>query len=196
MERREVLTGMGAMLVAPLFIKAAMAQDAGMPAAMPMPGQGMDDAQAKHMQQTMMCGSLSLITSRMAEKKAQNSKVKEFAKFEVAEQETIADILMGMMKDSAQASGTVNAPTDEQAMANLDQDGKNSIAKLNGLSGADFDKAYVKAQIDTHKKLLDIQNDYLKAGKNREELDVAKLAKGMINEHLQLLSDIEKMMNK
>jgi putative membrane protein len=144
--------------------------------------------------QTLMTGSLSLIISRMAEKMAKSQKVLEFARFEVAEQETVADILMGMMKDPSQATGTVNPPSDDQAMANVDQNGKDLIAKLKGLSGVKFDKEYVSAEIDGHHKLLDVQDSYLSSGKNRETLDVAKLAKGMIKEHLQLLSDLQKKM--
>jgi putative membrane protein len=55
------------------------------------------------------------------------------------------------------------------------------------LNGAGFDKAYVAAQLDGHKKLLAIQEDYLKVGQNREHLSVAKLARGMINEHIDHL---------
>ena len=191
MERRALLAGIGgALAAAPLLMHTAFAQTE----AMPMPGQPMDNDEATHAKQTLVNGSLSLLTSRMAVKKAQNPKVLEFAKFEVAEQETIGDIIMGMMKDPSQATGTVTPPADEEAMANVDQKGQDVITKLKGLSGADFEKAYVDAQVDTHKKLLDIQNTYLSSGKNREELDVAKLAKGMINEHLKLLSDIQKKM--
>jgi putative membrane protein len=194
MDRRVLLTGMGAMIGAPLFIRTAFAQDmAPAGSVQPMPGETLDADQAKHMQQTMMCGSLSLLASRMAVKKAKNAKVLEFAKFEVAEQETVADILNGMMKSPSDASGKVVAPSDEEAMSHVDADGKDTLNKLKGLSGAQFDDAFVKAQVDTHKKLLSIQESYLDSGKNREELSVAKLAKGMIDEHLKLLNDIEKM---
>lgn len=69
----------------------------------------------------------------------------------------------------------------------LDAEGKASLEKLKGLSGADFDKAYVTAQLDGHKKLLMIQEDYLKAGQNREHLSVTKLARGQIKEHIEHL---------
>jgi putative membrane protein len=46
---------------------------------------------------------------------------------------------------------------------------------------------YVSAQIDGHQELLKIQETYLKSGSMREEVSVAKLARGQIKEHLALL---------
>ena len=43
---------------------------------------------------------------------------------------------------------------------------------------------YISAQLDGHKKLLAIQEDYLKVGQNREHLSVTKLARGQIKEHI------------
>jgi len=40
--------------------------------------------------------------------------------------------------------------------------------------------------------LLEIQDTYLKVADDADETNVAKLAKGMIKEHLVLLTDIEK----
>lgn len=59
------------------------------------------------------------------------------------------------------------------------------------MSGTEFDKMYVTAQLDGHRKLLTIQEDYLKVGKNREHLSVAKLARGQIKEHIALLEDLQ-----
>jgi len=59
-----------------------------------------------------------------------------------------------------------------------------TLEKLKGLSRAEFDKAYVTAQLDGHKMLLAIQEDYLKVGQNREHLSVTKLARGQIKEHI------------
>jgi predicted outer membrane protein len=59
-------------------------------------------------------------------------------------------------------------------------------------AGKNFDRDYVDAEIQGHTKLLQIQNTYLASGKNETQIDVAKLAKGMINEHLALLSDMQK----
>jgi putative membrane protein len=58
------------------------------------------------------------------------------------------------------------------------------------MSGKDFQKAYVNAQIEGHQKLLRIQEDYLASGKDVGHMNVAKLTRGQIKEHLQLLADL------
>jgi len=45
----------------------------------------------------------------------------------------------------------------------------------------------VTAQRDGHKKLLAIQDDYLKLGQNREHVSVTKLARGQIKENIHHL---------
>ena len=147
-------------------------------------------AETDHAEQTAKVGSLSLATSRIAVQRASGAEVKKFAGFEVAEQETVADILASMKKAAEEAKGALVVPSDAQVQAMLDADGKAMLDKLNALSGGAFDKAYVQGQVDGHNKLLVIQEDYLKVGKNREHLDVAKLARGMIKEHLQHLADL------
>ena len=73
-------------------------------------------------------------------------------------------------------------------------------AVLKGLqdaSGAEFDKAYVKAQIEGHSELLTIQ-DALTLGRGQDSASllatdtarVATLAKAVIQMHLTLLKDL------
>lgn len=147
------------------------------------------EAEKRHADMTKTVGSLSLATSRLAVEMASADMVKMFAKFEVAEQETIADILKSM--ETEKAEGALKVPTDAEVEAMLDPAGKGALAVLMGLNGAGFDKAYVAAQSDGHKKLLVIQEDYLRVGQDREHLSVAKLARGMINEHLDHLAMLE-----
>ena len=54
-----------------------------------------------------------------------------------------------------------------------------------------FDREYVRAQIDGHNRLLQIQQAYLRAPDDLDQTNVAKLAQGMIKEHLALLGDME-----
>ncbi|WP_187144435.1 hypothetical protein [Microvirga massiliensis] len=50
-------------------------------------------------------------------------------------------------------------------------------------------------QIEGHRELLQIQERYLASNpQNREHMNVAKLARGMIKEHIALLDDIQKKM--
>jgi hypothetical protein len=60
-------------------------------------------------------------------------------------------------------------------------------------AGAEFDRAYLGALANGHLEQLRIQETYLDTGRTSrgDVINVAKLARGMVKEHLQLLSDIE-----
>jgi predicted outer membrane protein len=177
-DRRIMLAGIAAVLAAP-----ALAQS--------QPAAGMTDADNQYVKRIMPVGSLALATSRIAAQKAGDANVKEFAKFEVAEQETIADVLKSI-QNPGPISGEVKARSDAEARQNLDQQGKDILQKLESAqTGTNFDHDYVQAQVDGHNALLKIQEDYLKSGKNPALVSTAKLARGMIKEHLQLLADIQ-----
>lgn len=148
----------------------------------PAAGAKMGNAEVAHAQKTAIAGAATLQTSDVALQKARNAKVKEFAKFERDEQITIAEILKAM--DPSLGSAKPDAK-----MADV-------IQKMTAMQpGAEFDKAYVMNQIEGHQMLLAIQEDYLKAGANREHVAIAKLARGMIKEHLTLLGDLQKAMS-
>lgn len=186
MNRRNMISALAVASAVPTFLASrALAANAAMP---------MGEAEMKHVKDTMAVGSLSLATSRVALEMASDAMAKEFAKWEVAEQETIADILKTMQSGSEKAEGALHPPSEAEVEAMLDAEGKKKLADLKGMSGAGFDKAYVTAQLDGHKKLLDIQEDYLKVGQNREHLSVAKLARGQVKEHIDHLTMMQSKM--
>lgn len=197
MDRRLVLTGFVALAASPALAQSSPpatpdAPAAATPAMKMAASMAMSDASTAHVKGTMMVGSLSLLTSRIAAPKVKLAMLKQFVEFETAEQETIASILKAMMMPGAPPSGMVNPPTDAELMANLDAKGKATVEKLREMKpGMPFERDYVKAQIEGHKMLLDLQETYLKTADNLDETNVAKLAKGQIKEHLTLLSDIE-----
>ena len=78
-------------------------------------------------------------------------------------------------------------------MQNLDDAGKASVEKMRAEhSGSQFDRDYIRYQVEGHRKLLEIQEVYLKSSDNLDQANVAKLARGMIKEHLSLLADLDK----
>lgn len=151
----------------------------------------MGEAETKHAEQTGMVGALSLLQSRKAAVQATDAKVKQFAEWEVAEQETVGDILKSMKSGSPEAQGALVPPTDEEAMAMVAEADQAKLEELGALSGVDFDKAYVAANLEGHQKLLAIQEEYLTSGTNREHLSVAKLARGTIKEHIAHLEELQ-----
>jgi putative membrane protein len=116
-----------------------------------------------------MLGTASLQTSKLALTKASNPQVKMFAKFEAAEQETIGKIL----KDMGTA---VPAPgAEEKAM----------LAKLQSLSGAAFDKAFMAGQVQGHQKLHEAVSAYMNGSKDLNVKHLTSLALATINEHTE-----------
>jgi putative membrane protein len=176
--------------IATVSASRAVAQSMSPPAPAPS---ATTDAQQKHIRDTMAIGSLSLMLSRIALPKVTQPMLKQFAQFEIAEQETVADVLKAI-QTNAKPTGTIQAPSDAELMQNLDAAGKGSVAKLRAQHpGAQFDRDYIRYQVEGHRKLLEVQEVYLKAPDNLDQTNVAKLARGMIKEHLTLLADMQKV---
>ena len=101
--------------------------------------------EAEYRTHLMGLGGMSLMASEMADDKADNDMVKKFAAFEVDEQKAVGEVLKEMK-------------TPKPAMPAKDQA---TLDQLKSLDGADFDKAYVQASLDTHEKLKDLTENYL-----------------------------------
>lgn len=165
------------------------------PAAM---GEAQSQADRQYIQQALALSTVSLQQSNFALTKAQNPRVKQFAEFEVGEQNLLTEIMHSFADPNATASTTRGAqaaasiapelaPKDAQAMERL--------SKAQG--GAAFDRDYVALQIQGHQELLKLQEDYLKQGSgNRETTNVARLARGQIQEHLAKLQEIQKELGR
>jgi putative membrane protein len=184
MNRRLLLASIATLSVGQAFAQ-KMSPTAPAPSAM-------TDAQQKHIQETMAYGSLSLSLSRIAKSKVTHPLLKQFVDFEIAEQETVGGILKAIQTNAA-PSGETPSPSDADLMQNLDDAGKASVEKLRALkAGSEFDRDYIRYEIEGHRKLLDIQEVYLKSPDNLDQANVAKLARGMIKEHLALLTEVDK----
>ena len=196
MLRRNLVT-LAAAVPFTLLATRAFAQEAPTPATRSFSGAeeaSIGEAEAEHTEQTGMVGSLSLLQSRLAISMASDEKVKQFADWEIAEQETVGDILKSMKMGMNEAQGALQPPTDEEAKSMAGAEAETKLAELEALSGAEFDRAYVSASLEGHRKLLAIQEDYLTAGTNREHLSVAKLARGQITEHIAHLEELQSML--
>ena len=189
MDRRHMIAGLAAAAAAapalaqtqtaPIPVSPSPAPTAGAAAG----GQGMGQAEQQWLQQTMTAGAAALQTSQIALEKAQDDDVKAFAKFEVEEQKGLAEVLQSMMEPGTTASTT--------AMPKLEGKHAELVQKLQQAKAGDaFDKEYLKGQVEGHRELLQIQETLIKSNtKNREAMNVAKLARGHIREHLEVLAD-------
>jgi putative membrane protein len=142
----------------------------------------------EYIRRTLAVGSLSLAASRMAQEKLQADDLREFAQLETVEQETLADVLKSL-QNPAPTDRTIKPPGE----VDLQQRGREELEKMGRApAGSEFDRQYLEAQTSGHLELLRIQEAYLNSGRNNLNLvNVAKLARTTIREHLQLLADLE-----
>jgi putative membrane protein len=119
--------------------------------------------------------------SELAKQKATNPAVKTFA----AEMVTEHKKMSASMKPFAQSWG-LSAPTD------LDDDHKSDYAKLNGLSGADFDKEYMDLMVSDHSKALDLFTDEAKDTKDPKFRAAVVKGKTMVAAHKNMADDLKK----
>jgi putative membrane protein len=147
-------------------------------------GAGSDDA---YIRQTLAAGHLLLALSRMAQAKLQADDLREFAQLETAEQETLADVFTSLRNPAP--TGTMKP----QGEAEAEQRGRDQLEKMRRVpAGSEFDRQYLEAQTSGHLELLQIQEAYLNSRRNNLNLlNLAKLARTTIREHLQLLADLE-----
>lgn len=144
----------------------------------PRPGMGpMGPGEQRYAEATLAVGGVSLRSSQLAQGRVRAPRVAEFADFEVAEQTTVAQVLgeMGFTPPPP-------APMDQQM-----------LDRLSSARGPDFERQYVMAQMDGHRRLLAIQERYIQEGRDPGARHVAMLARGQIKEHLKLLADIQQM---
>ena len=206
MDRRIVLAGLAAAITAPALAQtsgspstrqpgAAAGSTGGASGASRMGGQQMTQADMQHMQQTMQLGMVALETSRIAQQKAQNADLKRFATFEVQEQTTLSEVLHSMMEPAATSATGAASGTNTPAMQ-MDAQSKEMIQRLqNTQAGEAFDRQYLQGQMEGHSGLLQVQTQYLQSNpQNREHVNVAKMARGMITEHIALLEEIQTKM--
>jgi predicted outer membrane protein len=137
----------------------------------------MGEAEKEHAMQTLAIGTVALETAEVAEQKGQNPWVKRFAKYEVAEQTTIAEILKSLGAKPAKLSEKQQA-----IIAKTKQD----------QSGSSFDADFLANQLDGHKELLKVQDTYIDKGKDEPTVNLSKLARAQIKEHIDLIETIQK----
>ena len=149
----------------------------------------------EYVRQSLTASSFALAASRLAASKAKMDDLREFAELETAEQETLADVLKSLTVQNASVSDRmIRRPGDAEVEQNLDQRGRQTLERLRAEpAGVEFDRAYLGALANGHLELLRIQETWLDSGRTSrgDVVNVAKLARNMVKEHLQLLSDIE-----
>jgi predicted outer membrane protein len=149
-------------------------------------------AGAQYVRDTLAAGTVSLQQSTFARTKAQHPRVKRFAEFEEAEQTVLAEVLHTLSDPGATASVSGAAAGAASTAPVLSPEAAQVMERFSRAQpGAAFDRDYVAAQIEGHRRLLAIQERYLGGGaRNREIANIARLAHGQIRQHLTMLEDL------
>ncbi|KLK94283.1 hypothetical protein AA309_04840 [Microvirga vignae] len=160
-------------------------------------GQQQSQADRQYIQQALALSTVSLQQSNFALSKAQNPRLKQFAEFEIGEQNNLTDILHTFADPAATASTTSGAQASASTAPELSQEDSAAMERLSKAQpGAAFDRDYVTLQIQGHQKLLKLQEDQLKSSGSREMTNIAKLARGQIREHLAMLEIIQRELGR
>ena len=100
----------------------------------------------------------------LAEKKARNKTVHAFARRIIKESTDVN-------KQAKVLAAKLHLKLEDNPLSkNLKSTGKNSLDTLKRLSGSEFDKAYIDAEINLHKKIIDVVNIQLVPAVKNEEL--------------------------
>jgi putative membrane protein len=128
-------------------------------------------------------GMAEVALGKLAASKTTNAKIKDFADMMVTDHSKANDELMGIAK-------TKNM----MLPMNVDADHQKKMDDLSAKTGTDFDKAYVDAMIDGHKKTLDLMNDEAKDGKDADLKAFAAKTAPVVQKHLDAIKQIHDSM--
>jgi putative membrane protein len=128
-------------------------------------------------------GLTEVALGKLAQSKTSNARIKSFADMMVTDHSKANDELMGIAK-----AKNITLP------AAPDADHQKKIDDLSKLSGKKFDKAYVDAMVDGHKKTLDLMNMAAKDCKDSELKAFAAKTAPIVQMHLDAINKIHKSM--
>src|SRR5581483_5574710 len=119
------------------------------------------------------------------QEKSQSSDVKQFAQKMVADHSQMGD---KWLKPAAKQLGVAvpNGP---------DKKDKKLMAKLQTLSGQDFDNAYIAAMVKDHKQDLKDFKDEASSAQDPNVKQIAQQGATIIQQHLQMIEQIAKSHN-
>jgi predicted outer membrane protein len=133
-----------------------------------------------HRDETLSLGAFSKETSQIALTRATHPLIRQFAGFELAEQTTVAQVI----------TDQANPP-----LAPIDQRHQAMLQALQAAQGPAFDTAYVQGQLETHERLLNIQQAFLNGTQtDRDAEHIAMMARTVIQMHIVMLETIQKHM--
>jgi putative membrane protein len=146
-------------------------------------GIAVDEMDAKFATDAANAGMTEVAAGKVASEKATNPQVKDFAKMMVEHHTAINEELMGIAKTK-----NITLPTAPDA------DHQKMLTDLSAKSGAAFDKAYVYAMVEGHKKVASMLEDASKNCKDTDLMAFATKTLPTVKAHLAKIEAIQKTM--
>ncbi len=133
-------------------------------------------------------GQTEVQAGQIAEKKGHTPAVKNFGRDMVRDHTKLSNELKATLAKDPDTSLPKDTPLDDEAKATLD--------KFNSASPADFDKTYIDAMVEDHKKDLAEFESYAKSGQDKAIREAAKKAVPVIKRHLAMAEKIQRTQNR
>lgn len=128
-------------------------------------------------------GMAEVALGKLALTKTSSTAIKDFANMMVMDHGKANDELMAIAKTK-----NITLP------AAVDADHQKKMDDLSKMNGKDFDKAYVDAMVDGHKKTLDLMNGEAKDGKDADLKAFAAKTAPVVQTHLDAINKIHDSM--
>lgn len=142
-------------------------------------GIAVSDDDAKFATAAANGGMAEVALGKLASEKATNAQVKQFGSMMVTDHGKANDELMAIAK-----AKNITLP------ATVDTEHQQKMDELSKKTGADFDKAYVDAMVDGHKKTLDLMQNEAKNGKDADLKAFAAKTAPIVQMHLDAIKKI------
>jgi putative membrane protein len=128
----------------------------------PVSGQGITDAQIAHI--VVTANQVDIDAGKLAAAMASKPEVKKFGEQMVTDH-------AGVNKSAVDLATKLKVtPADNPTSQNLKAGGEKNVAKLKGLKGAAFDRAYIDHEVAYHQAVLDALDKTLIPGASNAEL--------------------------
>ena len=135
--------------------------------------------------------SVDVDYGNLAVKKTKNAEVKAFAETMIRDHTAVNN------KAAALAKKINLTPEASDTSKSLKSDGEKMLAKLKGMHGAEFDKAYIDNEVAYHESVIGALNTVLLPNaKNAELKALLESGKPIFESHLEHAKTLQKSLNK
>ena len=139
----------------------------------------------------VVADTVDVDAGKMAAKKTSNKSVKEFADTMVRDHTAVN------AKATALAKKLGVTPEESATSKSLKSDGDKTMARLDKMSGAEFDKAYVDNEVSYHEAVIGVLDKTLVPNtKNAELKSLLKSARPIFVSHLEHAKHLQKSLAK